>query len=122
MFKDLFEKINFMRFFAFSIPLALGCMAVLNNRDEWLAFGVIYVATVIYLLMFALFVYELIRPHRIKDYKLYKKNLVFLFIGKLLILIGAILFGVQILESKIIIPVINYFLNIFVLGVSIKKD
>ncbi len=122
MFKELLNKINFVRYFSLSLPLAAICLYLLTPGKEWLAFVVCYAATVIYLVMFWMAVDELIRPHRIDGYKANGKYLAFLFIGKLVILIGALLFGVQILQSKIIIPVINYFLNIFVLGVSIKKD
>ncbi|MFG1500388.1 hypothetical protein ABMA70_09285 [Halobacteriovorax sp. XZX-3] len=122
MFKDLFNKISFTRFFMLSLPMAAACLYLLTPGMEWTAFAVCYVATVLYLVMFWMAVDELIKPHRIDGYKANGKYLAFLFIGKLVILIGALLFGVQILQSKIIIPVINYFLNIFVLGASIKKD
>lgn len=122
MFKDLINKINFVRFFTLSLPLAAVCVYLLTPGREWLAFGICYFASILYLIMFWMAVDELIKPYRIDGYKTNKKYLAFLFIGKLAILIGALLFSVQILESKIIIPVINYFLNIFVLGASIKKD
>ncbi|MEH0860089.1 hypothetical protein [Halobacteriovorax sp. DPLXC-1] len=122
MFKELINKISFSRYFILSLPLAAICLFFLTFGKEWLAFGIIYAATVIYLVMFWMAVDELIKPHRVEGYKANKKYLAFLFIGKTAILIGALLFSVQILESKIIIPVINYFLNIFVLGASIRKD
>ncbi len=122
MFKDLTKRINFIRFFSLSIPMALVCLYLLNPGKEWMAFSVIYVASVIYLIMFSEAVNELIKPHRVDGYKANGKKLGFLFIGKLVILIAALLFGVQILQSKIIIPVINYFMHIFVLGASMRKQ
>lgn len=122
MIKDILDRINFIRFFALSAPLVAICLYFLTPGKEWAAFGVIYVASVIYLVMFAEAVNELIKPHRVPGYKANGKWLAFLFIGKLVILISALLFGVQILQSKIIIPVINYFMHIFVLGASIRKQ
>lgn len=122
MFKDLNQRINFARFFLLSLPLVAICLYFLKPGEEWMAFSVIYAASVIYLIMFSEAVHELIKPHRIEGYKIKKKKLAFLFIGKLVILIGALLFGVQILQSKIIIPVINYFMHIFVLGASMRKQ
>lgn len=116
-----FEKINPKKFILFSFPFTGLALYFSKWPMEWIAVLTIYVATVIYLVMFAEAVYELTAPYQEEGYKSNKKKLAFLFIGKIVILISALIFGVQIMGSKIIIPVLNYFIHIFVLGVSLDR-
>lgn len=51
-----------------------------------------------------------------------KTNLVLLFIGKVIVLLVALVFGVQIMGKRIIIPVLIYVLQIVVLYLSMKKS
>ena len=50
-----------------------------------------------------------------------KSGLILLFIGKVIVLLVAIVFGVQIMGKRIIIPVLIYVLQIGVLYLSMKK-
>lgn len=50
-----------------------------------------------------------------------KANLIMLFIGKVIVLLVALIFGVQIMGKRIIIPVLIYVLQIVVLYLSMKK-
>jgi len=115
------KKINAKIFISLSIPPTAVCLYFSNYPDEWIAVLTVYVATVIYLIMFAEAVYELTAPYTEEGYVSNKRKLAFLFIGKIVILISAIIFGRQIMGSKIIIPVLNYFVHIFVLGASLSK-
>jgi len=114
------EKINAKVFVSLSIPPTAVCLYFSKYPSEWIAVLTVYVATVIYLVMFAEAIYELTAPYQDENYKSNKGKLAFLFLGKLAILISAIIFGVQIMGSKIIIPVLNYFVHIFVLGASLS--
>lgn len=51
-----------------------------------------------------------------------KSGLIMLFIGKAIVLIVALTFGVQIMGKRIIIPVLIYVLQIAVLYLSMKKS
>ncbi len=51
-----------------------------------------------------------------------KGQLVFMFILKTLILIAALTFGVQTMGNRIIIPIIIYVIQIFILYFSLKKN
>lgn len=51
-----------------------------------------------------------------------KSGLITLFIGKAIVLIVALTFGVQIMGKRIIIPVLIYVLQIAVLYLSMKKS
>jgi hypothetical protein len=51
-----------------------------------------------------------------------KFGLIMLFIGKIIILLVALVFGVQIMGKRIIIPVLIYVLQIVVLYLSMKKS
>jgi hypothetical protein len=50
-----------------------------------------------------------------------KTNLIMLFIGKVIVLLVALIFGVQVMGKRIIIPVLIYVLQIVVLYLSMKK-
>ena len=50
-----------------------------------------------------------------------KTNLILLFIGKVIVLLVALIFGVQIMGKRIIIPVLIYVLQIVVLYLSMKN-
>ena len=50
-----------------------------------------------------------------------KTNVVLMFIGKVIVLLVALVFGVQIMGKRIIIPVLIYVLQIVVLYLSMKK-
>jgi predicted membrane channel-forming protein YqfA (hemolysin III family) len=114
----IFNKIDFKKFFLISIlPSAISIFFAIDN-NEILAMGVIYIATVVYLFMFSEAIYEV--TDNTKE-KTNKRIVSFLLIGKLVILIGALIFGVQIMGKRIIIPVLNYIIHIFVLYISMKK-
>lgn len=51
-----------------------------------------------------------------------KANLIMLFVGKVIVLLVALVFGVQIMGKRIIIPVLIYVLQIVVLYLSINKS
>lgn len=121
MHLEITKKINFKKFFRISvIPTAL-CLALAKNNLEIIAILTIYVATIIYLFMFAEGVYRLTENQRSKSNDAKRKNIPFFFVGKLVILVGAIIFGVQIMGNRIIIPILNYTIQIFVLVYSTKS-
>ena len=80
-----------------------------------------YVATVIYVFMFSEAIFLLTNKYKDESKRVNNKYLAFLFVFKLVILVGAIIYSVQYLKSRIIISILNYIAHIFILGVSIRK-
>ncbi len=119
---EITKKINFNKFFTISIIPTVLCFALAKSFSEIIAITVVYIATVIYLFMFAEAIYQLTGMYKEGERNAPKGKVAILFVGKLVILISALIFGVQIMGSRIIIPVINYIIQIFVLGVSSNKN
>ncbi len=92
-----------------------------RNVEDIFAILLVYVATVTHLGMLAEAVFELIES-QITDGHIQnvKDKIMYLFLGKLTILIISLLIGRQIMGNRIIIPVINYVIQIFILTFSIK--
>lgn len=119
---EITKKIEFKKFFLWSfVPTAL-CFALAKSFMEVIAISVVYVATIIYLFMFAEAIYELTGLYKENNKNAPKKRIAALFVGKLIILISALIFGVQIMGNRIIIPVINYIIQIFVLVLCTKRQ
>jgi hypothetical protein len=116
---EITKKINFKKFFTISIIPTIICIALADNFQEVLAISVVYIATVIYLFMFAEAIYELTGIYKEKENNASKKRVVILFVGKLVILVSALLFGVQIMGSRIIIPVLNYIIQVIFWDIDI---
>ena len=62
-----------------------------------------------------------ITDHAAGKAQMNKTNVVLMFIGKVIVLLVALVLGVQIMQKRIIIPVIIYVLQIVVLYLSMKK-
>lgn len=121
MHLEITKKINLKKFILLSLVPTIICFMLARNNHEIFAISIVYIATIIYLLMFAEAIYLLTNQYKPGYGEASKVTLGFLFIGKLVILISSLLFGVQIMENRIIIPVINYVIIIFVLGASTNK-
>lgn len=124
MLSELKTKINLKRFFTLSLLSLAVTLSFSRNTEEVLTILGVYSATLLYLYIFFLAVKELFKPYTDPDYKKKKDGkgkVLGLFAAKLLVLIIALLLGVQIMGSRIIICLINYILQILILGVSFKK-
>lgn len=115
-----FEKLNLKKFMLLSTPFTAISLYFTSWPMEWLAVLTVYVATVIYLIMFAEAVFEMTAPYQEEGFKADKRKISILLVGKLVILISALVFGVQIMGTRIIIPLLNYFIHILVLCVSLE--
>jgi len=115
-------KINLKKFFLISLPTTAVFLAFSRNWNDALAIMIVYTATVVHLGMLSEAVFELIESqiseghiHNVKD------KIMYLFLGKLTILILGLLIGRQLMGNRIIIPVINYVIQIFILTFSIRS-
>ncbi|WP_127715459.1 hypothetical protein [Halobacteriovorax sp. HLS] len=114
-------KINHKKFFLMSLSTTALFLLFARNVEDIFAILLVYVATVTHLGMLAEAVFELIES-QITDGHIQnvKDKIMYLFLGKLTILIISLLIGRQIMGNRIIIPVINYVIQIFILTFSIK--
>jgi hypothetical protein len=104
-----------------SLPTTGAFLFFARNTGDIFAILLVYVATVTHLAMLAEAVFELIES-QIKDGHIQnvKDKILYLFLGKLTILIMSLVISRQIMGNRIIIPVINYVIQIFILTFSIK--
>ena len=116
-------KINLKKFFLLSLPTTGGFLLFARNTEDIFAILLVYVATVTHLGMLAEAVFELIES-QITDGHIQnvKDKILYLFLGKLTILIMSLVICRQIMGNRIIIPVINYVIQIFILTFSIKTE
>ena len=119
---EIVKKIDFKKFFLSSLlPTALTFFFA-RSVQEFIALFLMYIATVLYVLMFSEMVFLMARGSLENDFKVDKRYLAFLFIAKLVILISAIIYAVDLLKVRTIIPLGNYVIHIFILASSIKKN
>lgn len=102
------------------MPILIASYLLAKNTEELKVMAIIYVAACLNQWMLVNGVLNLTNGAAGKE-ELEKTNLVFLFIGKAIVLIVALTFGVQIMGKRIIIPLLIYVLQILVLYFSLNK-
>ncbi len=111
------QKINYKYFFLFSVGAT--CVFSLLAKN-WLELGIIwiiYFATLLNLLILGYILSQYIKNNKLGSHKL---RIIFLSIIKLLILLIAISFGIQFVGNRIIIAMLNYIVQIFIIGIILK--
>lgn len=116
----LSEKIDFKKYVLFSILLIAIFFPFLKGPTEFKVLIVTYIAVLINQYMLVQGVADLIEPMA-RGEKVDNGWVVFLFIGKAVLLLIALIYGVQIIGNRIIIPVLFYVCQIFVLIFSSKR-
>jgi hypothetical protein len=111
---NLTGRINFGNYFLLSIPTTLVALAFARGVNEVMAILVIYLATILNQLLLVEGVFELVGASN-------KVKVVILFLLKMAILFGALALGVHLMGKRVIIPLLNYVVIIFVLGISLKN-
>lgn len=115
-------KINLKKYVLISLPILAGSLSLSTNRMEIIAISLAYLFTLVNQLLLVYGVTELLNPAYIETpSQRPMKRIVFSFIGKLIILAGVLVFCEQFMGKRVIIPVINYVLLIFVMFYSIEK-
>ncbi len=119
----IIKKINFKRYFLWSIVPTSICLALSQNITEIVVILTIYIATVINQFFLVEVISEMISEKtsnpQIK-YRVRKLRVVTLFLFKLLIIFAALSLGVHLMGKRVIIPLLNYVVLIFILGLSLK--
>ncbi len=114
------EKINFKKYLFFSSILLIAVFFLARNSAEIKVMLSIFTAACLnqYMLVRGVLKLTSEAAGQIKNNKF---ELLVLFLGKIIVLIVALTIGVQIMEKRIIIPVLIYVLQIVVLYLSLKK-
>lgn len=115
------EKINLKKYILLSIVLLAIDYFLARNMAELKVMLTIFLAACLNQWMLVRGVVQMTNVASGKE-EADKTNLVLLFIGKVIVLLVALVFGVQIMGKRIIIPVLIYVLQIVVLYLSMKKS
>lgn len=113
-------KINLKKYTLYSIILlSLSCLAV-RSLEEYVVIILVFLASCIN--HWALiFVVRRLSEEAAGQGQKYRRLIPIMNIGKLVLVIAALSFGVQIMGKRIIIPVLIYVLQIVVLYLSFEK-
>ncbi len=117
----IFQKIDFKKFLPVTLFVNLVFIFFLKIPQEILSFIVIYFAGLINIALLYQVIYKIVEVTKNNQKKIKKWKIALLFLLKLLILIGAITWGVQTMQKRIIIPIFNYVIHIFVVLLTLKK-
>ena len=110
---NLTGRINFKKYLLFSLFTTLITLTFARGVNDVAAILIIYFATVLNQLLLVEGVFELTGASS-------KSKVVLIFLIKMAILFGALTLGVHLMGKKVIIPLINYVVIIFVLGTSLR--
>ena len=113
-------KINLIKYLILSSILLLGAYLFSKNVQELMVMVIVFIAACLNQWMLVNIVREA-SQNAADGTPIDKVNMIMMIIGKVILLIAAITFGVQIMGNRIIIPVLIYVLQIAVLYLSFEK-
>ena len=108
-------ELNLKRYVLFSLPSTAICVALCRSWIEVLGVFLIYFGTVLNQIMLVASLREMLLPFVDTESQRSNKKIVLLFVGKLVILFGSLSLGVHLMGKRVLIPLINYVVLIFVL-------
>ena len=108
-------ELNLRRYILFSLPSTALCIALCMTWIDVLAVFVVYFGTVLNQIMLVASLREMLLPFINTESRKSNKKIVLLFVGKLVILFGSLSLGVHLMGKRVLIPLINYVVLIFVL-------
>lgn len=115
------EKINLKKYALLSTALLVISYFLSRNVAELRVMLLVFLAACLNQWMLVRGVTS-ITDHAAGKAPMNKTNVILMFIGKVIVLLVALVLGVQIMQKRIIIPVIIYVLQIVVLYLSMKKN
>lgn len=114
--------INLKKYFLYSLPSTGFCVFFTRSPEEIFAIILALILTFVNQYLLVLGVSELLNPAYLEDSaQRPTKKIIFFFILKMLILALALYFCAVIMGKRVIIPIINYVILIFVLYFSLEK-
>lgn len=116
-------KINYKKYFLLTGGSTVLTMVFARSLDDVYGILIVYAATILNHIMMLRGVRELVTPYLPgnEDIKSDKTMMVLFFVGKLVMLFGGISLGVLFMGNRVIIPVLNYVVQIFLLIYSLSN-
>lgn len=118
---NLNKRVNYKRYIPMSLIVTAFFCAFAENYQELTGILIVYVATVINQFLLVKGVREMIRPHIDAGAEAKNGTIFFIFMLKLGVIFGGLALGVHFMDSRVIIALLNYVVQIFVLGVNLDK-
>lgn len=115
------EKINLKKYILFSLPLVIAIIYLAKNKMEVVAMLTVFVAACLNHWMLLRSVKK-ITDTALTGNEVDQSGFFWPFLGKAIVLIVALVFSVQIMGKRIIIPVLIYVLQIVILYLSLKTQ
>lgn len=115
------KKIDLKVFIPLSVGVTILFGFICNNTNEVLVLAAVYLATLVNL---ALLLNLLMNMFELKmsGGEIKAINLLTMFILKLIIMFAALTWGIHLVGNRIIIPLINYILQILILTYAMRRN
>jgi len=119
---SLQKRVNLKRFFIISLPIFGATLYLCHGQKEIIANILVYLAILTNFYMLIQII-EYLAQLAITGKRGHtnKWKVIGFFLGKMLAIIVALTLSVQIMGDRLIIPVLSYVIQIFVLGVSLRR-
>ncbi len=114
------KKVNLLKYFACSIIHIGSTFFIVKNLEEYNVVLLVFLATVLNQWMLIESIESMINVASGKSQE-DSLNTVLIFLGKSFLLLAALTFGVHIMGKRIIIPLLNYIVQIFILYISFRQ-
>ncbi|MBC7427693.1 MAG: hypothetical protein H7336_03715 [Bacteriovorax sp.] len=115
------EKINFKKYFLFSAVLLVLEYFLARNTDELKVMLIVFLAACLNQFLLVRVVQSITKEAAGNEHP-NKFKIALMSVGKMIVLILALVFSVQIMGKRVIIPVLIYILQIVVLYLSMKNS
>ena len=107
--------LNVKKYLLYTLPTTTICFLMCQSWSDYLGVLIVYLGTVLNQIMLVASLKALLSPLVGAVVQKSNKKIVLLFVGKLVILFGSLSLGVHLMGKRVIIPLINYVILIFVL-------
>ncbi len=112
-------KIKINKYILLTFLTTVLCVVLERNTQSTIGISIVYLATMINHYLLVLMTQKVMASN--KSSNSYNYKLILIIISKFMILIGALYLAVHFMGNRVIIPVINYVVQIFILGFCLKK-
>ncbi len=115
------KKINLNKYILLNLISLSFCLFIAKDNVEILGMTIAALFTVISQIMLVEAICEATDPSMEKDFKKKRKKLVYLLVFKLFFLVAGLAFGVLFMKKRVIIPLLNYVVQIGALALSLQS-
>jgi flagellar biosynthesis protein FliQ len=120
---QLTKRINLKLFIPLSLSFTGLALYFSNSAFEAMVITCIYLATLINLGLLLGVMSKIVEiASSVEPVEYSKINMTLVFVGKIIIIFLGLSLGVHFMGKRVIIPLLNYVIQIFVLGVSFKRS